>query len=160
MPLPPVFLDALVSRARAAGVFGDVRVERGALICDAKASAEPAFYSVREEGGRVSVLLQTPARYLSQSIEADLMFTGDKIADLVHEEMMDLGYAHAHADAPELAVDHFRSHDKLYTFCSAVPVTLDEVNGEMDRALALVICTLLGYQAAFAELGDMTAEDD
>ncbi len=160
MPLPAPFLEALASRARSAAVFADVRVEDGALVCDARASAEPAFYSVREDGGRVWVLLQTPARYLSQSIEADLMFTGDKIADLVHEEMMDLGYAAAHADAPELPIEHFRSPERLYTFRAGVPLTREELVGNTGRAVALAACVLLGFQAAFAELGDMTADGD
>lgn len=155
MPLPSPFLTAIADRARAAGVFADVRTENGRLICDAKDSAEPAFYSVIEDAGRAWVQLQTPARYLSQSIEADLMFTGDKIHDLIHEEMMDQGYANALPAAPELPVEHFRSQDKLYTFRSPLPVAITD-----SAAAPVAIAALLGYEAAFRELGDMTADDE
>jgi hypothetical protein len=148
------FLNDVAEGARGAGVFGGVRVEGGRVVCDALASAEPAFYSVSEEGGRTWVALQTPARYLSQSIEADLMFTGDKVSDLVHEEMVDQGYAEVVPGAPELPVEHFRSAEKLYTFRSALP----EVAGEHAVRLALV--ALLGYEAAFRALGDMTADEE
>ncbi|MFO0831354.1 MAG: hypothetical protein U0637_05850 [Phycisphaerales bacterium] len=153
--LSPTLLAPLADRARAAGVFAEVRAEHGSLVCPAKDCGEPAFYSVREEDGKVWVALQTPARYLSQSIEADLMFTGDKIADLVHEEMMDQGYARVLADAPELPVEHFRSPDKLYTFRSALPLPPAD-----PRTADLAAITLLGYQAAFRELGDMTPDEE
>jgi hypothetical protein len=136
------------------------------LRCEAKASAEPAFYAIRADlrdakspagGACLWVSLQTGARYLSQSIEADLMFTGDKIDDLVHEEMTDLGY-----DGPALPFQHFRSEDKLYTFRSPLAVLPADVTSDAGLLAAAKVCeqALLGYEAAFRGLGDMEDAED
>ena len=151
VPLSDTLLNAVAQRALAAGVFASVRSEGGTLRCEARGSSEPAFYSLFAESSRVWVALQTPARYLSQSIEADLMFTGDKLPDL--------GYADAVPGAPELVVEHFRSEPpaKLYTFRSPLPLP----EKEWGSAGAAHVCAivLLGYEAAFRELGGMKGGD-
>ncbi|GEM_PF-663387 len=182
----PDLLQALLQRvadaARVSGVFGEVAiVMSGAgatssmgggivglpmLRCEARASAEPAFYAIRadvrnannqQDGVCLWVSLQTGARYLSQSIEADLMFTGDKIDDLLQEEMVDLGY-----NGLALGFEHFRSEDKLYTFRSALGVTQAQIGSEAGMIAAAKVCeqALLGYEAAFRELGNMEASED
>lgn len=186
-------LTRIAQAARGSGVFGEVSlVTAGApgagpsvqgegnagggagggiaglpmLRCEAKASAEPAFYAIRADlrdaksptsGACLWVSLQTGARYLSQSIEADLMFTGDKIDDLVHEEMTDLGY-----DGPALPFQHFRSEDKLYTFRSPLAVSPADVTSDAGLIAASKLCehALLGYEAAFRGLGDMEDAED
>jgi hypothetical protein len=140
------------------------------LRCEAKASAEPAFYAIRadlrdakqpatnsQSGVCLWVSLQTGARYLSQSIEADLMFQGDKIDDLIHEEMTDLGY-----DGPVLPFQHFRSEDKLYTFRSPLNVTPADLSTDAGVIAACKGCeqALRGYEAAFVGLGDMEDAED
>ena len=84
--LTPAMLAAVAARATAEGVFGPVRVEATALSCDALASAEPAEFRLFADGGKVWVALLTADRWLSQSIEADLVHTGDKIDELIEEE--------------------------------------------------------------------------
>jgi len=139
-------LAGVAERARAAGVFSRVETEGGVLRCHAPASAEPAWHALFRDGGSVYIALQTPARYLSQSIEQDLVHTGDKIEDLLQEELTELEY-----EGPALRVEHFRDEQKLYTFRSALPA------GAGTETAAKV---LLAYEACFRRLGDMEAGED
>jgi hypothetical protein len=143
-------LNRVAERARGAGVFGAVSLNDSRLECAAEASAEPAFYRVDADGGRVWISLVTPDRWLSESIESDLMHTGDKIEELVVEELIDLG-----GSAERLTCQHFRSDDRLFTFRTPVAdaSVLDE--GDADRAGLM----LLAYEACFRRLGDMSAPE-
>src|SRR4051812_47539694 len=100
-------LPAVAERAGKAGGFGSVRIEKGVLRCDALASGEPAEFRVYEEKGTLWVSLVTSARWLSQSIEADLVNTGDKIEELLEEELVDLGWKKEWGPA-KLTYQHFR----------------------------------------------------
>lgn len=140
-------------RARKPGVFEKVRRTDDRLICKAKGIESEAYYIVEINDGHdtVFVSLQTADRWLSESIEAELMHLGDKIEDLLEEELVDQGYE------TRLAVEHYRDEDKMYVFRSAIPLPEDEVlDGPemMDRATR----ALLAYEAAFRELGDMKPE--
>lgn len=160
---PPATSSALkellthaTGKAAEAGVFGVIEFRQDpslSLRCHAKTSAEPAFYSLFMENDALFVALQTPARYLSQSIEADLVFTGDKLEELLHEEMVELGY-----DAAVLPFQHFRSEDLLYTFRTPLPVSSSNLDSPAARELA--VQALLGYEATFRALGDMEAGGD
>ncbi|HVP73959.1 MAG TPA: hypothetical protein VMS30_09495, partial [Phycisphaerales bacterium] len=99
-----------------------------------------------------SVSLVTPNRWLSESIEADLMHHGDPIEELIEEELVDLGWQE---DA--LPVKHFRSDDMLYTFVSPVPIPAGQAE---DDAVKRATTCLLAYEAAFRELGDMSGGDE
>lgn len=146
-------LESLRASAERSGVFGSVRLEDGMLRCEARNSAEPAEYRVTPEQGRVWVSLVTENRWLSESIESDLVHTGDKLDELIEEEMVDLGY-----EGPRLPFEHFRSEDMLFTFRTCVPgITGGEVPAESGRVAELC---LLGYEAAFRQLGDMDASGD
>lgn len=133
--------------ARASGVFGAVRVSERGVECEAKNAADRAWYRLDVQEGVLCVSLVTPGRYLSQSIEADLMNTGDSLSELLEEEMVDLG-----SEPVALAVEHYRSEDKLFTFRSRLPERADEglLAKFAERAL-------LGYEATFRRLGDMDA---
>lgn len=144
----------VADRVRAAGVFGDVRERDGRLECKARAAAEEAWYRLEHAAGRTWVSLVTPARYLSQSIEADLVHTGDKLHELLHDELIDQGVSGDAATCPPM--EHFRSTDKLFTFRTVVPV--DGLNAE--QAADLAVRYLLAMEACFAPLGDMSAQDD
>ena len=126
-----------------AGVFGAVSIKDGRLVCTAKAAAAPASYRVFSEGGRVWVSLVMADRWLSESIEGDLMHSGDKMEDLLEEELIDQG-----APVTRLKIEHFRSDDLLFTFRSP-----------LERADA-VGKVLLAYEACFRNLGDMNAGED
>lgn len=143
-----VMLGQVRERAEKAGVFGPVRAEGGRLVCPALSSAEPADYRVFPEAdGTVWVELVTEDRWLSESIETDLVHTGDKLNELLDEELADLGWE----GAPS-TFEHFRSDDMLFTFRSRVP----------DPSPESVTLWLLAYEQCFRQLGDMddTGEDD
>src|SRR5262245_24514476 len=106
-------LDGAAERARAAAVFSSIHVLPTRLEAEARASASPALFRLDFDGARFWVSLVTSDRYLSQSIELDLVNTGDKLEDLLEEELVELGY-----DAGTLPFEHFRSEDKLFTFRS------------------------------------------
>lgn len=146
-------LDQVCQRARKAGVFASCEVVDGRLECKADGSAEDAWYRVRWDGGRVWVSLEMANRWQSESIEADLVHTGDKLDELLEEEMVDLGY-----EGPRPTFEHFRSDDMLFTFRTPVAVSESELGSEAAADKAGLV--LMGYEACFRQLGDMDAEND
>jgi len=127
--------------AEQSGVFGACEVKDGRLVCAAAGSAAPAAYrvDVEPEGPRVSLVMAD--RWLSESIEAELMHSGDSIEELLDEELAEQG-----VDDVTPKVDHYRSDDLLFTFTTRLPATANA------KAIA---GTLLAYQACFVQLGDM-----
>ncbi|MCW5756028.1 MAG: hypothetical protein KIT54_02205 [Phycisphaeraceae bacterium] len=146
-------LQKLRQRAESAGVFASAVVKDGRLDCLADGSAETAWYRVRWDAGRVWVCLEMADRWQSESIETDLVHTGDKLDELLEEEMVELGY-----DGPRPTYEHFRSDDMLFTF--RTPVDLDSLGLETEQAAERVALVLLGYEACFRQLGDMDADAD
>lgn len=143
--------EAVASRAREAGVFASVRVEGHRLVCVAK-EVESAEYRLDwDEAGSLWVSLVTPDRWLSGSIEGDLVHTGDKMDELVTDELVELG-----CDDVVDTVEHFRSEDLLFTFRSRVPVA----GRSGDEATSIASAYLLAYEACFCQLGDMSGEDE
>jgi hypothetical protein len=136
-------LAAVASKARASGLFAAVAVLPHSVVCEAKASAAPAQYRVTVEGSRWYVEVTTADRWLSHSIEADLLNTGDHLEDLVDEELVELG-----ATPLKAKVEHFRNDEKMFVFRSLLP-------GGDAAATAL-----LAYEACFSRLGDMSAGGD
>lgn len=150
-------LDSLTmgvaERARAAGVFGAVACRAGLVECCAMGPASPAWYRLSAEGGRLWVSLVMGDRWLSESIETDLLHTGDKLDELLEEELIELGYCGA-----RVPFEHFRSEDKLFTFRSPV----DAMGFGRDDAGSPGLVSgagtlLLAYEACFRNLGDMSA---
>ena len=146
------FLNAVRLNAENSGVFAEVKIDRGMLACAARDSAEPAWYRLEPSSppalGKWNVALVTPNRWLSESIEADLMHHGDPIEELIEEELVDQGY-----EGDPLSVKHFRSDDMLYTFISPLPIANAAAD---DEAIRTATQCLLAYEAAFRELGDMS----
>lgn len=142
-------LRSIAKAAEEAGVFGVVAVESNRLACKAKAA--DAFYRVDVQNNVVCVSLVTPDRWLSQSIEQELVNTGDKFADLLDEELAELGFVGA---APK--IEHYRSDDKLYTFRTPMPFGPDDA-GAHTQSLTQ---HLLAYEAMFGVLGDMPGGDE
>ena len=152
------FYEAVATKAKAASVFGEISVSPAMLKCDAAASADPAFYSLSVDAGKMWVNLKTPARYLSQSIEQDLVHTGDKIPELLHEELVELGYPDLLPGGPALGFEHFRDEQKLYTFRTATPIDVNKLHDAKSVELGTML--LLAYEATFRRLGDMEAGED
>jgi hypothetical protein len=151
-------LHEVCSRAKAAGVFGDVSVQGGMLRCAAAGSAQPAEYRLFVEKGVLWVALVTEHRWLSQSIEADLVHTGDKLNELIEEELINLGW-----EGFSPTFEHFRDDHKLYTFRTRLTPPLDL--GSLDTPAAAetvekATTALLAYEGAFRPLGDMEADED
>lgn len=147
--LAPLF-EELAAAARATGLFPAVdRTTPGRVHCTAAAQPAAAF-RIDHDQGKFWVCWVSPDRYLSQSIEADLMWTGDDLNELIEEELAESGYI----GNPLGRTEHFRDEDKLFTFRSLIPVDADAVD-----AGVLLKC-LLAYNAAFAELGDMKGKDE
>ncbi|MBK7405452.1 MAG: hypothetical protein IPJ41_12675 [Phycisphaerales bacterium] len=113
-------------------------------------AAEPAEYRVEHDAqGKLWVSLVTANRWLSESIETDLLHTGDKIEELLDDELVEVGF-----DAGPLKVEHFRSEDLLFTFRTAVPAE------HQDEAATASLRCLLAYEACFRQLGDMSGEKE
>ncbi len=138
--------------AEKANVFGAVRVRDGVLVCEAQEAAAPAEYRLFADAGAIWVGLFTADRWLSQSIEQDLVHTGDKLEELMEEELADQGEAAAGA-RPKF--EHFRDEEKVFTFRTKVPVRPGE-NGAAERASRW----LLACEAMFRRLGDMEGGDE
>lgn len=134
--------------AASSGVFGPVSVREGTLVCEALESAAPAEYRLFADGGSVWVGLFTTDRWLSQSIEQDLVHTGDKLEELMEEELADQGEPKP-ASPPKF--EHFRDDDKVFTFRTRLP------NGASGPGAAR---WLLACEAMFRRLGDMQGGDE
>lgn len=144
--------DAVRRRAESAGVFAGVEAAEDGVVCRAKESAADAEYLVVESGGRVWIMLRTPDRWLSQSIEQDLVHTGDKMEDLVEEELADQGYEGVCGK-----VEHFRDDEKRFVFRTAAPL---RENATAHEVAAVAGVFLLAFEAAFRSLGDMEGGDE
>lgn len=140
------FLIDLADRARGVGAFGMIEVLPDRVRCAAKDSAAEAWYIVERRPDGWYLVLATPDRWLSESIESDLMHTGDKLEELFEEELVEFG-----AEASSPAIKHYRSDARQYTFDLRLP---DGHNAE------LALKYLLGFEATFRNLGDMSGADE
>ena len=145
-------------RVRDADVFLKVRRTDEMLRCaplHVEAETNTMYYAQVEKDthNRVFVGLSTLDRWLSESIEADLVHTGDDIEELLEEELVDQGLHE------KIAVQHYRDQDKRFVFQSTLNLPAGE---ELDGAAMIdrVTKVLLAYQACFLELGDMAGEDE
>lgn len=149
----PQLLAAVARAADALDVFHSVEIVGRRVECAALDSAEPAVYRFDLSGDSPSISLVTPARYLSQSIEADLVHTGDKLDDLLADELVEAGYA-----GPPLQVEHFRDPEKLFTFRSRL--SLSEAERGSDQGARTIVQALQAYEACFRVLGDMSSSGE
>lgn len=145
-------LHDVKARAQAAGVFGPCEIRGQTLVCRAKNAAAPASYRLGIDGvetgrGRLYLSLVMADRWLSESIESQLVDHGDHLEDLIEEELAELDY-----HGPKLSFEHFRSEDMLFTFRSPIPGPTSGQEGAEN-----VLKLLLGYEACFRNLGDMDA---
>jgi hypothetical protein len=148
VPAVNPILASVLSHANARGVFSKIEALPDRLRCHAKDCPEPAWYELAATGDVLTVRFATPDRWLSESIESDLMHFGDPIEELVEEELAELGWR---GKVP--AIKHFRDDAKLYTFESPLPAGL---NADADVAAKF----LFAYEAAFRSLGDGGGGDD
>ena len=138
--------------ANKADVFDDVIVEDARIRCIARGSAEPAEYRIDLTNDELWVSLSTEDRWLSGSIEAELMNSGDDLTELIEEELIDQG-----CDDPHPTFEHFRDESERYTFRSKIGI---DPQCDQEAVAAEAVRWLLGYEAAFRELGDMSEPED
>jgi hypothetical protein len=137
-------LSAVHRNALDSGRFAEARVDGPRLRCRARDAAAEAWYTLEREGDAWAVGLETPDRWLSESIEGDMLEGRDSAEELVDDELVEVNYPHRCGK-----VRHFRDDAKVYVFRTAVPL-----DGVPDAA-AGVTTFLLAFEAAFAQLGDM-----
>ena len=142
-PLTPEIAAVVADALNKSGQFGLVSHRPWGL--EAAADGADATYRIRTDADGVWIALVTADRWLSQSIEQQLVHTGDKMEDLLEEELIDLD-----SGATRLKIEHFRDDDKLFTFRSKVPAGTD------PAALAILV---RGYEACFRRLGDMEGDE-
>lgn len=152
-------LRAAGAAAAGAGVFATVDVHPDRLSCPARAPSAPAEYRLfwDRADGRLWVGFFTADRWLSHSIEADLLHTGDKLGQLIAEELVELDVDMGRPprlDEPE----HFRDDAKQFTFRSQVPVAASEFGTPSSADLAAKY--LLAYEAALRNLGDVDTSEE
>ncbi len=142
-------LTSLKSLAEASERFSAVELDGNTLKCRAQDVESEAWYQLTTHDGQLMVMLITPDRWLSESIEADLMHTGDSLEELIEDELVELGSSST--EDTTMVVQHFRSEDFQYTFQTPLPSDFEEET---------ILRWLLAYEAAFHELGDMGGEEE
>ena len=145
-----VFLESVSTLLTDLPVIGETEVADDMLVCHAVATAESVHYRVRVDDERVWVSLVTEDRWLSESIEADLMNTGDNLEELIEDELADLG-----VQGPAVSFEHFRSDEMLFTFQSPIEIPKSGLR-EIEQSTGDL---LVAYVACFAQLGDVSAGD-
>lgn len=141
-------LQTVASAIPANGPFASIEVHADRIRCHAKDAPAPAWYELATTDAGIIVRFATPDRWLSESVETDLMHFGDPIEELIEEELAELGW---NGSVP--SVRHFRDDARLYTFENTIPTTAGEAT-EVARLF------LLAYEQAFRALGDVGGGDE
>ena len=142
-------LSDLRALAEATSRFAGVNTVVDRLVCTALDSSAPAEYRVWRVGEEWRVALFTPDRWLSESIESELVESRETFEDLLGEELRDLDWAE-----PVTAIRHFRDDNRQYVFETSLPSRNEQ--GEVAR----VATFLAGFERTFSQLGDMSAGQD
>jgi len=144
--------DSIVNDLQRSGRFASVAATDDAVRCRALEVESDAFYVLTrsETSGGLVVRFETPDRWLSESVEADLYHASDSLDELLEESLDELDWP---VDAaPVGTFRHYRSDDLKYVFEHDVPDHGDP---------AQTACTwLLAYEATFHELGDVAGGDE
>ncbi|WP_432798801.1 hypothetical protein [Poriferisphaera sp. WC338] len=140
-----VFLEQVKTGVVDKETFASVELTEAGLKCAAR-DIEEAWYEVRTDDSAITVGLYTKDRWLSESIEADLMHSGDKMEELLEEELVELAAAKT-----IYSIDHFRDDQMCYVFVS---------QADSNAPPAEIATLLRGFEACFRQLGDMEGEED
>lgn len=142
--------DASLQPLKDAEVFAGVtRTDRG-VRCDAMHVEEDCYYAANTDSeGNLFVGWYSPDRWVSGSIEGDLVHTGDKIDDLLEEELIDKGLS------IKIPLEHYRNDDKIFVFHGKL-----DLPDDTTKATDTLVKVLLAFQACFVELGDMVPSED
>ncbi len=148
------FLATIKQHIESTDRFATIELNGECLRCKAKGAAAEAWYTLDRDGDGDSagwaVNLLTPDRWLSESIEGDMLEGRDTAEELVDDELVELGFTGKCSQ-----VKHYRDDDKVYVFRSRIP-GIDAAAAAIHAKHAATY--LLAFEAAFANLGDMSAE--
>ena len=145
-------LGAAVASLRESGLFGEIELKAGGLWAHHPGEAEAAYRIELGQGNEVAASWSTPDRYLSQSIEAELMWTRDDLDDMLDEELSDLGWSAGRLKP----LKHYRDEREQFVFRTTLPMRADELIAAHGDDLARCI---LAFERVFSELGDMKDKD-
>ncbi|MSR69500.1 MAG: hypothetical protein EXS17_04060 [Phycisphaerales bacterium] len=126
-------------------MFAAIRLEGARVVGDAKNAAAPAQYTLESLSSGWRIALSTADRWLSESIESQLVESRDSLEELFEEELKDLDCS---AAAP--TVRHFRDEAKCYVFECTLPNAMP---------CAQVRVHFLAFESTFRQLGDMSGAD-
>jgi hypothetical protein len=141
-------------RLDASDRFDSAGVEGPCVVAHATDAPEEVRYRIEFDGSALWAAWVSEDRYISQSIEAEIMWTGDDLDDMIDEESVDAGWSLGRLEPME----HFRNEEMLFTFRSKLPIAPSKANAE--KHAEQMVAVLTGYAEAFAELGDMKPDDD
>lgn len=145
-------LDSVRRAADASGLFAGSELLGDRVRLKAKDAAAEAHYEVVRSGDELLVRLLTADRWLSESIESQLVEHGDSLEELLEDELVEIGHEPAR-DGAIPKVRHFRDPARNYTFECPIPVG-------PDGPLESVRRFLLGWEACFRGLGDMSGGEE
>ena len=137
----------LADLLKKADIFDQIESTDQSFSGKAREAEEDAFYRIGFEEGTLYAGLYIQDRWLSESIETELLHCGDTIDELLEEEMVELGLDFS------LKIQHFRNDNLEYVFRS--PIT----QGDQQNAQTLALI-IQSYNACFEQLGDMGEEED
>lgn len=142
-------LRSLQTHAQEASIFAAVAVDGSRLECEARDASAKAEYRVEAsaEGWRIS--LGTADRWLSESIESQLVESRESMEDLLREELIDLEWM----DHPP-KIRHFRDDSRRYVFECTIPFGDDPADD-----LRRTTCFLFAFESMFRQLGDMSGAE-
>ncbi len=140
-PANPLLLT-LATEAAACGAFGAIKSTANTLSLAARSGAN-ANYAVSAQAATLRLRLETPDRWLSESVEGALLEGNDSLEELLAEELDALGAA-----APPFKFRHFRDDARVYVFELELPLPASE-------AAATALTYLRAFAATFDQLGDM-----
>jgi hypothetical protein len=144
-------LENIADRLRESKAFASVVADGTCIRCRARDVESDAYYVFASSANGHIVRFETPDRWLSESVEAELYHSSDSLEELLEESLDELEWPIDRV--PVTTFRHFRSDDFLYTFENDVPVG----EGDPDEAAAI---WMLAYEATFRELGDVAGETE
>ncbi len=146
-------IEFLAAKAKQANVFGAIEITENRLQLQAWGAADPAFYRVYLDPDPI-VELATKDRWLSGSIESQLVATGDKLGELIEDELFEVGYEGENLGDSGVAFEHYRSEDMEFVFRSKV------IPMEGQNLPEACLQWLLAYEQCFRQLGDMDESNE
>ena len=153
-PNAQALLTRIAERALAHDVFDSAEVKGSMVYAHATDSPEEAFYRVEIDEEGVFVSWASEDRYISQSIEAELMWTGDDLDDMIDEGAQDAGWTLGRMEP----LKHYRDEGMHFVYRSKTPIA--PADADAGAHADQLVAAMAGYAEAMAEFGDMKPESD